>query len=80
MSALAGLQVCEARPLLWDEALGEEITEGRGKTIRRSLRLGIVLLIILLLIGVVWVVPVASQSARAPAEIAASFVAIQSIV
>jgi hypothetical protein len=79
MSALVGLQ-CEARPLLWDEALEEDTADGRRKSIRRLLRLGIMLVIVLLLVVVVWVNPVASQSARAPAEVAASFVAVQSIV
>ncbi|MGD9029404.1 MAG: hypothetical protein PVG25_06295 [Anaerolineae bacterium] len=80
MSALAGRQVFEAPHLLWNEELGEETIEGRRKSVRRLLRLGIMLLIILLLIGFAWVVPVASQFARALAQAASSFVAIQAIV
>jgi hypothetical protein len=44
------------------------------------LKLGVALLIILLLIGVAWVIPVASQALCTPVEIAPSSVAGQSIL
>ena len=80
MSVLAGREPFEAPCPLRHEELGEETAETRRGSIWCWRRVGIILVIILLLIGFAWVVPVASQFARALAEAASSFVAIQPIV
>jgi cell division septal protein FtsQ len=71
----------EAPYLLRQEEREEERTHARRRPIRHLvLKLGVMSLIILLLLGVVWVIPVASQALSALAEIAPSFVAAQSIL
>jgi hypothetical protein len=81
MSALVGRHRLETPYLLRQEEQEKRGGHVRQGPIRRLLlKLGFMLLIILLLIGVVWVIPVASQALCPPAEIAPSFVARPSII
>jgi hypothetical protein len=81
MSALVRRHTLEAACLNWqEEREGERKHAGRNPVRRLLVRLGLTLLIILLLIGVVWVIPVSSQGVRELGEVAPSSVATPSIL
>lgn len=79
ISTLAGRHTLEA-PYLLRQQEEEEVHTQRRPIRRLLLKLSVALLIILLLIGVAWVIPVASGALWAQPEIAPSFVAGQSLV